>query len=136
MRRPLLLLTAALACDPVTGPGRTRVLGEIAGYYADDPHVDVPATAERGRPFSVSIRTYGNACRTAGNTGVRVDGLTADVTPYDYMVTKAVCADVLLTFVHTATLRFDAAGLARVRVRGLGRPGGTEIVVEREVVVR
>ena len=137
--RATAIATALLAgaCSSVTEPREVRVLGEIAGYNADDPRVAVPSTAERGVPFPVSVVTYGNGCYRAGDTEVRAVGPSAvEVAPYDFTRAGGVCTDILNGSTHTALVRFDVAGPARVRVRGR-RPGSrAEIVVEREVLVR
>lgn len=140
MRPPRTALAAALvagACAFATEPKEVRVLGTIAGYNAGDPYVEVPANAERGVPFAVAVRTYGNGCYRAGNTEVRVVGPAAvEVAPYDFTRVGGVCTDILKGSTHRATVRFDAAGPARVRVRGRRAPGGADLVVERDVLVR
>jgi hypothetical protein len=137
--RPLPFAFSALlllaACSSVSAPDESRVVGAIAGYNADDPHVDAPTTADRGVPFPVVVRTYGGGCERADDTEVRVVGLTADVTPYDVTRLQAVCTQQLKTFTHTALVRIDVAGAGHVRVHGRGL-GGEDILVERDVQVR
>ena len=140
MRRPLAVLSAALlacACSLVTGPEEVRVLGEIAGSGAGDPVIEVPASAERGVPFAVAVRTYGNGCYRAGDTEVRVVGPSAvEVAPYDFTRGGVACPDILSASTHTVAVRFGLAGPAVVRVRGRRAPGRAELVVAREVLVR
>ncbi|CAA9321976.1 MAG: hypothetical protein AVDCRST_MAG40-1506 [uncultured Gemmatimonadaceae bacterium] len=144
MRRTPLALAAALlaaaACSSSTAPREdeeVRVLGVIAGYNTDDPRITVPATAERGVPFPVSVVTYGGGCYRPDDTEVRVVGpAVVEVAPYDFERPGAVCTLILKASTHTASVRFDAAGPAVVRIRGRQRPGDGELVVEREVLVR
>jgi hypothetical protein len=140
MRRISTILGVTLlaaACASPTAPAELRVLGEIAGYNANDPRVELPATAERGVPFTVGVVTYGDGCYRAGDTEVRALGpAVVEVAPYDYERPGAVCTRVLMSSTHTARLRFDVAGPARVRVRGRQAPGRAELVVEREVMER
>lgn len=139
MRRTPITFAALLAaaCSSSTAPQEVRVLGEIAGYNADDPRISVPATAERGVPFPVSVVTYGGGCYRAADTEARVIGPSVvEVAPYDFERPGAVCTLILMSSTHTASVRFDAAGPAVVRIRGRQRPGNGELVVEREVLVR
>ena len=113
------------------------MLGAIAFYSVGDPHVEVPATAERGVPFTVTVRTYGGGCDRVAGTQVRAVGPSVvEVAPYDFTRPNALCTDQLVALTHAAAVRFDVAGTSRVRVRGRRAPGGAELVVEREVVVR
>ena len=113
------------------------MLGAIAFYSVGDPHVEVPATAERGVPFTVTVRTYGGGCDRVAGTEVRAVGPSVvEVAPYDFTRPNALCTDQLVALTHAAAVRFDVAGTSRVRVRGRRAPGGAELVVEREVVVR
>ena len=135
-----LLLVAA--CSPATEPAgddgeEVRVLGDIAFYSAGDPYVEVPASAERGVEFPVVVRTYGGGCHRVGDTEVRAVGpAVVEVAPFDLTRLRAPCTEQLVVLTHTARVRFDAAGRALVRVRGREAPGGGELVVEREVLVR
>jgi hypothetical protein len=151
---PVIVLALLAGCThatepPVQGdpagsidePGRVRVVGAIAGFNHDDPRV---RTSVQGRTVTVRVTTYGAGCHSQGPTEVTVDGLTADVRPYDYTAPDGTpCTMQLLSFEHEATIAFPRAGTAVIRVHGIdagtrnaqdmmGRP----IVVERRVELR
>ena len=135
--RVVLTALAAVACSGPSEPEARRVLGAIAGLNAGDPHVEVPATAERGVQFPVSVWTYGDGCYRAGDTEVRVAGpSTVEVAPYDFTRLGIACEAILKGSMHAAMVRFDAAGPARVRVRGRHGLDDTELSVERDLLVR
>jgi hypothetical protein len=68
-----------------------------------------------GTGFTVQVTTYGNGCYRKGETEVAVSGNVATVTPWDYVDLGAgACPDILLTFVHEATVAFPEAGSASV----------------------
>jgi hypothetical protein len=80
--------------------------------------------------------TYGSGCTQKGDTRVEIEGLTADISPYDRTATGRPCTMELRFFQHAAELRFDRAGIARVRVRGRSVPSNEIITVERTVHVQ
>jgi hypothetical protein len=122
------------------GTDRVRMLGAIAGYNNDDPRITIAAT---GRTVVVEVTTYGGGCHSRGETEVSRTGMTAEIVPYDYTAPPGTpCTMQLLSFRHTAAIEFDQAGTATIRVRGIDGSsrsaqdvGGTEIVVERKVVL-
>ena len=128
------------APDHGDDPNRVRVLGSIAGYNNDDPRIEfVPGNGS----VLVRVTTYGDGCHSKGETEVRVDGMEALVTPYDYTAPPGtVCTRQLVSTIHEATVQFPGSGTARVRVRGLDRSRmstqnmiGDTITVERSVVI-
>lgn len=133
------LAIVGTACSSTTEPGgEERRLGVIVGFNDDDPQIAVPDTIEAGVEFVVEVTTYGNACFRKGETEVASSGNSVTITPYDYIDMGAgACADVLLSFIHQATVEVSDAGFASVVI--VGRAGGSmeEEVVEgiREVVV-
>jgi hypothetical protein len=136
IRRFLTLSAAAavLAGCSVLGPDGREQPGII------DPSspgaVTVPATAQRGEPFTVTVITHGGGCLQQGPTRVRVRGSTAEVRPYDVHNGGRICpADVQL-YEHTAALRFDEPGTATVRVHGRGMPDGGMAVITRTVTIQ
>lgn len=129
----VLALTVS-ACSGVVDPIGGKRLGVIA-FHGDPVVVEVPDTVEAGVPFEVSVRTYGGGCISKNGTDLRVDGLTADVRPYDNHSGHQICTDELRVFVHRATLAFGAAGRAEVRFHGTEKPSGSAIVVARTVIV-
>ncbi|HSJ08862.1 MAG TPA: hypothetical protein VK928_03090 [Longimicrobiales bacterium] len=141
-----LLGACSSSTDPlddggVPGPdGLVRVMGEIKGYNQGDPHIRIDAS---GRDVTVRVTSYGGGCHRKGDTVVKVDGLVADITPYDRTAPPGtMCTQPLLSFEHVATVRFDRTGGARIRVHGIdasarhaGNMRGEEIVVEQVVPV-
>ena len=152
MRFAVVLLAAAcMACAsglaaPADGPEsgasaqRVRILGTIKGYNTDDPHIDVSSS---GRTAQVVVITYGDGCLTKGDTEVRVAGLVADITPYDYTAPPgSICTRQLVSVRHTATVTFAGAGEATIRIHGMDASNlsaanmrGDRIIVERKVRV-
>ncbi len=139
----LLLGCAAIGTetDDGTRPDAVRVMGEIKGYNNDDPRIEiVPGT----RSALVRVTTYGGGCHSRGDTEVRVDGMVATVTPYDYTAPPGtVCTQPLISFIHEANISFPSSGTALIRVRGIDRSTrsaqnmiGDTITVERSVEVR
>lgn len=101
------------------GPSE-RVFGTIE-YYDNALQATVPATAEVGVPFDVTVTTYGGGCIEKGETTVETEGLEAQVRPYDINTEPAngVCPDIFRTHAHTATGTFTEAGEAEVVFYGL-----------------
>lgn len=123
-------------CTTATAPDRVRQLAEIAGYNNNDPQVVIEPA---GRSVNVSITSYGNGCYTQGETDVVVSGLEAIVTPHDYTAPPGSnCTQILLTFVHRASLQFDRSGKAQIRIRGIdaGTRSSTNLIGDTLVVVR
>jgi hypothetical protein len=92
----------------------------------------------------VAVTTYGDGCHRRGDTEVRVTGLVATVTPYDYTALPGTpCTRQLVSMRHTAAVTFEQAGTAQIQVRGLDGSTrhaanlvGDTLVVERTVPVR
>lgn len=132
----LALLGPALPAGG-TGPAvsRERVIGTI-DFHQDPVRIEVPPAVAAGVPFAVRLVTYGNGCVEKGDTEVRVEGMAAVVTPYDLVLRGQPCVEILRMHEHTAWLRFDAPGRARVAVRGRREPSGEIVTFERSVDVR
>lgn len=135
-----LLLTAvavfAIACSQPTGPERVRTLGVVV-HYDDGPELTVPDTVTRGETFLVEVVTFGSrTCHEFADTEVEMTQTVAIVAPYDNEVRWKDCDDVLVWRLHTAALRFDAFGDARIIIRGREEPSGREIEITRDIVVR
>lgn len=138
----LLLAGCSLSTEsPLSEPAPRLVLAAIAGYFAEDPVVEV---ASSGRTAHVRVRTYGSSCNALGTTDVRVEGLTATVTPYNHAPPPgSPCPRDLRIFVHEATVDFASTGSARILVRGLDARTrsatnlvGDTLTVERVVELR
>jgi hypothetical protein len=134
-----------LACGFITGEEeeeeitRERLIGTIE-FYSDPVRIQLPGTVLRGVTFDVTVRTYGGGCIDKGDTEVEVNGLAAQVTPYDIEVTHmpagSVCTADLRFYEHIGEVRFDQSGTATVVVRGRKKPQDVIISVERAVNVR
>ena len=136
---PFIVATiSVLGCSLFTSPEPRRFLGDIAGYNANDPDIDI--RVEHGS-VRVRVATYGNSCTTDAGTEVSVLGSEATVSPYDE---HGDCLDrVLQEITHTATINFRQPGSVRVLVRGIDRSArsasnlmGDTITVERTVTVQ
>lgn len=134
-----VLAPAVATCNSATDPaGEERRLGLILGFDNDDPRIVVPDTVHTGVEYVVEVTTYGNSCFRKGEAEVASSGDSVTITPYDYMdVSTGNCEDILLSFVHQATVEFSEAGLASVVI--VGRAGGSmegeAVEITREVVV-
>lgn len=131
---PALVLLAT-GCTALLGPGETRRLGVI-DFYQEPVVIAVPDTVQAGAAFEVSVRTYGGGCITEGETETRVEGLSADVRPYDLHSGAGVCTDELRIFDHQATLAFEQEGVGEVRFHGREMPADSLVTYVRPVVVR
>ena len=125
--RPLIVIAASVlltSCDSVTGPNERLVVGTVA-FFSDPVVIEVPDTVSVSVPFSVSVHTFGGGCKRIGPTEVVINGLDAEITPFDYTMTGdgVVCTDILRVFDHEASLTFAAAGSATVTFRGKEEPG-------------
>ena len=114
-----LSLVAALSCDdPLEGPPSDRVVGYIGFSLVRGHEPQVPETATANIPLDVTVWTMGDGCVEGGDTEVAVDGLRAEVTPYDFVDwSAAACTLELRLFEHAATLVFEDPGIAEVVLR-------------------
>ena len=105
------------------GPSK-RVFGTLE-YYGEPFQATVSATAEVGRPFAVTVITYGGSCLERGETAVETESLRAEIRPYDYDTTpvSGLCAGDLQLHDHTATVTFAEMGEAEVVFYGLKEDG-------------
>lgn len=135
-----MLVLAGTACSSTTEPpGEERRPGLILGFNHGDPQIVMPDTVQAGTGFTVQVSTYGNGCYRKGETEVAASGNVVTITPWDYVdLSAGGCPDLLLTFVHEATVAFPEPGSASVVI--VGRSGGSmgeePVEVTREVVVR
>jgi hypothetical protein len=105
--------------------------------------LSVPGVVREGQEFLVSVVTYGNGCVSQADTEVGVEETGAsrrvEVAPYDWHLVdvpgELACTDELNSFEHTVVARLNGLGRATVAVKGTRKPGGTSIVIEREVQV-
>lgn len=147
-----LTLAAGLSlggCGSLSSPDGRGVVGVIQ-IESDQPlSIVAPDTVAAGEPFALTVTTYshslpGNLCVDgAEDTRVRIEGVSAVVTPYDRAVHSSDgCPFVLRKIPHTAQLEFSSTGVATIIVQGRVKEEGkafpTEdlVTVTREVVVR
>lgn len=128
----------ALACGSPTGPteddGRPGLLRIGSGGDID---VDVPASVTAGRPFEVSLRSWGpDSCWSVDRTDVSVTGLSAAIRPFDRYDDPGPGRGCYFSFVkieHVADVRFDVTGTAELTIRGRSYSG--DVVVSRTIEV-
>jgi hypothetical protein len=148
MRTPASLAAAALLAAACSSPpseplrdGREMPAARQQPSYIAYPgaavEVDAPSTVRAGEPLTVRVATFGDGCSAAGGDDVVVQGLEADVLPWelDHSGEKIDCPDLLRTFHHSATVRFQHPGMATVRINGRRLPGDEPVVVMRSVTV-
>lgn len=123
-------LAATVLFVLLTGCGllerRERVVGEI-GSFSEQDAVTVPTTVTQGEPFEITVTTLGGGCTEQGDTEVDVEGLRADVTPFDIQITPPPgtgCTLIGRSFPHTATLSFAEKGSATLVFHGRKVTGG------------
>lgn len=140
----LAACTAPSSGTPVPGDGivdgdgpSERVFGTLE-YYSDPFQATVPTTAEVGRPFAVTVVTYGGSCLEKGETTVETEGLRAEIRSYDYDTTpvNGGCLDDLQFHYHTATVTFAEAGESEVVFYGLKKDGTGAVNVSYMRTVR
>ena len=124
--RPLIVIAASVlltSCDSVTGPNERLVVGTIT--LSDPVVIEVPDTVSVSVPFSVSVRTFGGGCMRVGPTEVVINGLDAQVTPFDYTVVGdgVLCIQIVSSFDHEASLTFATVGSATITIRAKQEPG-------------
>ena len=109
----------------------------------DTAAIIVPDTVRRDQAFAVKVTTFAGGCiREAGGNRLTIHGLVADVTLLDVRrVEGNACTDDEIRGQRTISLRFDRAGLGRIRVHGAANrlDFGAQpqwVVIERTVVVR
>ena len=151
LRATMLTLAAAAACRSSTAPAvsspalyleeplapgiAVRRVARIA-FYSDPAVVEVPAAAVAAVPLTVAVTTYGGGCVGEDTTVTFVEGLHADVVPYQRVITGVACTLELRITKRQIAIVFAAAGRATVRVIGRVSPSDSLVVVERGVTVR
>ncbi|CAN5728842.1 hypothetical protein BH23GEM6_BH23GEM6_21510 [soil metagenome] len=136
-----LILFAALAlttgCNSVLGLGERQVVAVIDGFGTDAPAIEVPSVVQAGNDLSVTINTtWGDGCARQGPTEIRSDGATRTITPYTIIIERQLCTMEARQFTHTAVLRFDEPGPARVIVRSRAYPSGEVSSMQRAITVQ
>jgi hypothetical protein len=133
-----LLSTLLFACSSLApqrgSPGFIGV--EENGSTRFYTSILAPSTILLGAPLEVRFATFGpDLCYQADRTEVHVEGLIAEITPYDVAVGEA-CFDSPTSLPRSITLVFDHRGEATIRVIGrkLGETGSV-LVLEKRVTV-
>ncbi len=109
----------------------------------DTAKIIVPDTVRRGEAFTAKITVFAGGCvRQRAGSRVKIQGLVADVTLLHVRrVEGNACYSDEIIFHETISVRFDRAGLGRVRFHGATNrlDFGAQpqwVVIERTVVVR
>ena len=129
-----LAIVTVAACNPlgIDLPGEDYHPGTIE-FYGDTGQILAPFEAEPDVPFSVRVRTFGGGCTEKGVTRSEINDLIGELRPFDVTSDAQACPDILRTFTHEATFRFDRPGLATIRIHGRAEPGGEPVVKLRRV---
>jgi hypothetical protein len=136
----VLTCTASATLDAQAADTLPARLIHVSG---DTAALIIPDTVRRGHAFTVTVTAFAGGCiREGGGSRVSVDGLVADVTPLHVRrVVGNACTSDLILLPQNISLRFDRAGLGRIRFHGAanrldsGAPPQW-VVIERTVVVR
>lgn len=138
MIKPTLLFSLAMlsACSSSPLSPDNQTLVGITHFHSEPAVADAPDVAVVGVPFEIRIRTYGGGCYSVGPTEVRVNGLSAMVTPYDHHSGGPICTHNLQMFDHRASVTINAAGSATIVFRGIEIPGELTALISRTVEVR
>src|SRR5437899_2517045 len=109
----------------------------------DTAAIIVPDTVRRGQAFTAKVTVFAGGCiRQGAGSRVKIHGLVADVTLLHVRrVEGDVCYSDEIIFHETISVRFDRAGLGRIRFHGVTnqldfRAEPRWVVIERTVVVR
>ena len=107
----LLLAVGAAAMPACVEDGEYRVVGSLA--YEPE----IPDTVTASVPVTMTFKTSGGGCHRGGDTEASVDGRSAVVIPYDFVMDWDVCELILQYFEHKATVVFDEPGTAQIVLR-------------------
>lgn len=110
-------------------------LGVVDPQLSAAQTIELPQVVSAGALFPVVVRTIGSSsCTRVARTDVSVNGLLAEIRPYDsYAPARSACTDDLHFFVHETMLRFTTRGTARVVLHGrryTGEPTRVEVSLE------
>src|SRR2546427_6877223 len=144
--RTSLGILVALTCTAsatLNAQSSDTVPARLIHVRGDTATLIIPDTVGRGHAFTVTVTAFAGGCiREAGGSRVRIHGLVADVTPLHVRrVVGNFCHLDLMLLPQTISLRFDGAGLGRIRFHGATNQldSGAQpqwVVIERRVVVR
>jgi hypothetical protein len=113
------ILSLAGCANPIANGEWQRTVGVIDTGNSLPETLQLPDTVTAGTTFTVVVETYGSSsCTRADGARVEVDGLVAEITPYDRVLLEGICTDDLAPFPRAVDVRFDEAGEALVRLVG------------------
>ena len=130
----------AQALDTV--PARSDTVPARLTSGQDTAAIIVPDTVRRGQAFTAKITVFAGGCiRQGAGSRVKIHGLVADVTLLHVRRFEDTCTSDEIISHETISLRFDRAGLGRIRFHGVTnqldfRAEPRWVVIERTVVVR
>ena len=133
----LILSGCKLGVDAGSFGERQPAVIDLGG--SNSVQVTLPATATGGITFDVVVTTYGGDCVLQGDTQVTVNGLLAEVKPFDVFqsdVSSAGCNRNLILYAHTASVTLATPGTGTIRIFGRRDPGKIDITVDRTVEVK
>lgn len=136
----IVALTACLnACNPnynIQWERKPSLLG--AGNPTLTDGITLPNSAPVGSQINMTVYTVDSGCINQGDTEVQINGLVADVRPFDYFaVTGSLvgCPAYLGYFSHELTLSFTEVGPATVLVYGRSEYADVILPLERTIQI-
>ncbi len=109
----LLLAIAVVALPACEGEWEEY---RVVGYLGTEP--EIPDTVTASVPLTITFSTTGGSCHRGGETEVSVDGMSALVTPFDFVKVGDIdCTLVAESFEHEATVVFDDPGTTLIVLR-------------------
>lgn len=140
----------AIACDSLAGPEPAARVPGILEYGIPEAErdsarlgteavgVSAPDTVAVNELFRVYISTWGDPCWVQDGATIVIEGMTADVAPYDRR-RPGLCSMVSRLLPHHVLLSFPQPGTVTLRVAGRRVLAGQEperTVLTRRIVVR
>ncbi len=117
----LVLLTSCNFGESGIFERRVRVVGEISSFGQENA-ITLPKSVQSGESFEITVITLGGGCMEQGETEVEVQGLQADITPYDYRIIPpagTACPLYGEDYPHTVGLSFAEKGTATLLFHGI-----------------
>lgn len=106
-------------------------LGVITSSFDLGPAIVHPAVARVGEDVAITVLTYGDDCTWAKRTDVEVDGLGAEIQPFDESAVESLCGDAVFSYPHATVVRFALAGTATITVVGYAEGDRFGTVIQR-----
>ena len=139
MKTLSVLLILIAGCDSASTADYETVR-QLGTPDMEGEAIAAPDMATAGEPFEVTVTTEGGGCHErADGIEVRERREVVELRPYDIVSMpvgdKAGCTLIRKTFPRTVAVTLDDAGPRRLRVVGRQSRDGSEVVVEREILV-